>query len=325
MKVAHHLLSCLQELRIIKLKYELLSRKVDIMKKQYAMVAVALAAAFSVTQASAGAVSSQAQCTLDSYTITKAAPAGQTPVSIGTTINATKCYGTVAMEPTNNPASIKPDGGNLGYLNDGLLNGENGVLPWTTFITSDQLQDLNPAPGTGKVDPGWIQLGTMSASAGTLTTSNLGTGTSAYNLNNVLTFTQDTTSPNKSASIYGTWSLNLDADIINKLHTAGLFQRNNFDQLAFVVKASNSWAVYDFDFTKFGGFDLTQPYSLSGTWNLDDFQNKNGKDQELSFLGVWARDPVAPASSNVPEPGMLALFGAGMLSMAALRRRRQAK
>jgi len=299
------------------------------MRKQMCMAMGAVAVAFFANAATAVAKPAdpaQAKCSTDSYTITKAAAAGQTPQSIGTPINATGCYGTVKLEPTNNPASIHPDGGNLGYLNDGLLNGENGVLPWSTFVTPDRLQDLNPAPGTGNVDPGWIQLGTMSASAGTLNTSGIGTGANPFNLNNVLTFTQATTSASNSASIYGTWSLSLDADIVSKLHDAGLFQRNNFDQLAFVVKASNSWAVYDFDFTTIGGFDLTQPYSLSGTWNLDDFQNKDGNDQELSFLGVWARDPVGPgATGNVPEPGMLALFGAGLLSLGALRRRRQAK
>jgi hypothetical protein len=296
------------------------------MKKQFAMVVGALVTAFSAASASAGT------CTLDSYTITKAAPAGTTPVSLGATINATSCVGVNTMVAGSNPASISPDT-NLGYLNDGLLNGEGGLLPWNTFITANQLQDLNPAPNTGAVDPGWIQLGTMSASSGTLTTSGITTPGGTFNLGNVLTFTENTTNTTNGGGleggISGTWTLSLNPGIINVLHANGLFNRNNFDQLAFVVKASNSWAVYDFDFTKIGGFDLTQPYSLAGTWNLNDFRNSNNKaDQNLSFLGVWARDPAAaeaPGQTTVPEPGVLGLFGAGLLGMAALRRRRQAK
>ncbi len=286
------------------------------MKKSTSMLIGAVIAAFAATSAQA------VQCTTDSYTITAAAPAGQNPVPLNTTIEATKCFGTFQMTPGSNPASLQPDSGNLGYLNDGLLNGEGGLVPWSTFINENQLQDLNPAPGTGRVDPGWIQLATMDGT-GKVTTSSIGTGANALNLNQVLKFSETTDITGKI--IAGTWSLALDAGIINTFKANGYFQNNNFDQLAFVVKASNNWAVYDFDFTKLTGFDLTKPYSLSGTWNLDDFKNKNGNDQALSFLGVWARDPETAKTNVVPEPGMLALFGAGLLSLAGLRRRRQGK
>ncbi len=293
------------------------------MNKSYAKMVGALAATISMASATAAVMPS---CTLDSYAITAAAGAGATPVSLGATINATSCLGVKTMEPGKNPASVKPDDGNLGYLNDGLLNGEGGLVPWNTFISATQLQDLNPAT-KGAVDPGWIQLGTMSSSNGTLSTSSIGTGASAFNLGNVLTFTEKTTNTTNGGGlkggIAGTWTLNLNPNIVNILHANGLFLRNNFDQLAFVVKASNSWAVYDFDFTKIGGFDLTKPYSLSGTWNLNDFRNPTNKaDQGLSFLGVWARDPMGPASNNVPEPGILGLFGAGLVSLMGLRRRK---
>lgn len=293
------------------------------MKKQCSKVAIALLAIFAVNAALAAPPSPPPPppppppCTLDSYSITAAALAGTTPAPIPT-INATSCYGVVNLESGANPASIHPDNGNLGYLNDGLLNGENGVLPWSTFIQTGDLQDLNPATPGANQDPGWIQLGTMGSSTGSMTYSNIGTG--SFNASQILNFSQTLTT--SGGSISGTWSLTLDEDIISILHANGLFLRSQFDHLAFVVKSSDKWAVYDFNFNDIDGFDLSQPYSMSGTWNLNDFKNKNGNDQELSFLGVWARDPISNNTITVPEPGILALFGLGLLSLAGLHRRR---
>ncbi|MTW03371.1 PEP-CTERM sorting domain-containing protein [Duganella ginsengisoli] len=233
----------------------------------------------------------------------------------------------------NNPASVTVDN-NLGYLNDGLLNGEGNLIPFNYFITQSQLQDLNPND-VGARDPGWVELGRItnasalnSAGSATMVADSIKTSTGTLNLGSILSFTESAAPITSGGSRAGTWTLSLDANIVNVLKNNGLFQRNNFDQLAFVVKASDKWAVYDFDFTKLpaGMFDLTQPYSLSGTWNLNDFKNDPTKpDQGLSFLGVWARDPVLSQPTNVPEPGVLALFGAGLLGMAAARRRRQSK
>ncbi|GAB2877656.1 hypothetical protein GCM10027277_53750 [Pseudoduganella ginsengisoli] len=296
------------------------------MKKQYSKIVGALIAAFAANVAFATPAPPPATvpCTLDSYTITKAAPAGMNPVPIGPTFNATKCLGVVnGVSGGTNPANVQVNDGNLGYLGDGLLNGENNLVPWNTFITADQLLDLNPNT-TGAIDPGWIQLGTMNGSTSAMSYSSIGSGSTALNMSSILSFTQ-TKDANTGAIISGTWTLKLDANIINILHANGLFQRNNFDQLAFVVKASDKWAVYDFNFARdpyLSGFDLTQPYSLGGTWNLDDFKNSNGQDQALSFLSVWARDPISGPA--VPEPGVLGLLGVGLLAMTGLRRR-QAK
>lgn len=297
------------------------------MKKHFAMVVAALAGAFAAASASAAA------CTTDSYTITAAAPAGLTPVSLGKTIAATSCFGINQMVPTKNPASVS-NGSNLGYLNEGLLNGQDGLVPWDTFITDEQRQDLNPATD-GAIDPGWIQLGSMGSYAGkgvvnNMTASKIG----AFELDSIVKFSSvmdnTTSGGGLTGGKSGTWTLTLDPEIISKLTAAHLFERSHFDHLAFVVKASNSWAVYDFDFTQFADFDLTKPYSLSGTWNLNDFRNSPGKkgqstaDHGLSYLGIWARDPVSK-TNNVAEPGMLALLGAGLMGMSAMRRRRQAK
>lgn len=299
----------------------MLSPKGNKLTKSYSKLIGALAAVVFTTTATASV------CTNDSYAITAAAPAGVTPVSLSKPINATSCIGVNAMIPGSNPASFGPDA-NLGYSGDGLMNGEGGLVPWNTFISPSQLQDLNPAT-QGAVDPGWIQLSTIDANG--TSTSSIKTANGVFDLGSTLSFRENTTNTTTgggmAGGIAGTWALTLNPNIISILHSNGLFSRNNFDQLAFVVKAGNNWAVYDFDFTKstdLASFDLNTPYSLSGTWNLNDFRNPRGNaDQKLSFLSVWARDPAAAA--DVPEPAMLTLFGAGLLSMAGLRRRRKAK
>jgi hypothetical protein len=68
-------------------------------------------------------------------------------------------------------------------------------------------------------------------------------------------------------------------------------------------------------------FDLGIPYTLTGTWNMGDFMNPAGNNQQdISHISVWARDPITPLN-EVPEPAGLALFGASLLALCTFRRR----
>jgi hypothetical protein len=227
-------------------------------------------------------------------------------------ISATSCAG---VYTGNDGPALNPSP-NLGYLNDGLLNGQFGLLSPTQFISSSQLQALK-TPGS-LVDPGWIKLGQMDdKNAGELVYSTITPGGAPFSLSNVLKYTQTQTS-----NIGGSWLLTVDKNIVNLLAAAGL-SRSTFDHLAFEVKSSTSWAVYDFDFNLInanaGGsaFDLNVPYTLSGTWTMNgDFQNASSNPQDISHMSVWARDPLP--SNQVPVPGTLFLVAIGLVSLGVM-------
>lgn len=271
-------------------------------------------------------------CTTSNYNITAFAPSPNTPVATAVPISATSCIGLYSTP--NNLGPFAAEQPNLGYLGNGLLNGEkdannNVIVNPTQFLSSGQsLQDLNPHTN-GAIDPGWVQLGSMSSNSGNLTTANVTPeGGSAFDLGQVLSFSQAVTNTS-NGTIAGTWSLTINPNIVSILNANGLFQRSHFDHLAFEVKAASVWAVYDFDFdllnSQYGNpFNLTIPYNISGTFNLDDFKNSNGQDQNISLMSVWARDPLG-AETPIAEPGALALFGVGLLSLAGWSRRRQAR
>lgn len=255
------------------------------------------ALSFSVASFSASA----ATCTVDSFTITSATISGTSlTANFNPGINATRCYGVIGGNDESG-GTLNPDP-NLGWLGDGLLNGEGNLVSPTQFITADQLQALEDP--TKPVDPGWIMLGYFDGDSGSLTTS-----TKPFDLTEVLTL---------EFNANGTWSLTTVANIVEILEQK-LPNRTYFDHLAFTIKSGNEnsgggWAIYDFDFNKIQGFDLTTPYSFTGTWNTDDF---GGKD--ISHLSIWARDPITP--NKVPLPGTLLLIGAGLMALGFSRRK----
>lgn len=288
---------------------------------------------------------SQAQAALITPTFNKTDCAGVTLTSITTltdqstnllgssVYNASQCIGFIGTD--DKPKISYNDGPwhvegstNIGYLGDGLLNGQvkhgDQYFDGSEFITvPDDLQALkDPAQ---KVDPGWIHLVSFDAKGAQYEYSTMGAGLvgkPTLNIADLLTFSLECTSGSIGDCSAGTWRLETKLDIIEQV--TRLLGPAAFDHLAFSIKTANSFVVYDFNFKDIfaaekakgnNSLNFSTPYILAG--GFDNSFDLGG--QGISHLNVLARDP--QDLTRIPEPAPFAIFGLGVL-LVLLRARR---
>lgn len=262
------------------------------------------------------------QCSVNALTITrieKSPPGGKNAVYAGRQ-KATRCLGLFSGNDASGTLSTPRP--NVGQRYNGLLNGQGGLLDPAWFNNAAAPSPLLDLDKNGSdTDPGWIYLGQATRQAKAF-------GMSAYNkplkLADVLTVQFQCTGTGDSACTQGAWSLQTSLDFVEKMQAA--LGRNAFDHLAFVLQTSDRFAVYDFDFNLLSvglpGLDDSTPYAFTGTWNTNDFLDRNGKPQKVAHFSVWAREPVPAEINEVSEPGVAFLVAAGLAGVAVARRRR---
>lgn len=228
----------------------------------------------------------------------------------GFTTAAAACAGSFSGNDTSRLGS------NLGYAEEGLLNGavqtsapKEVLFSGGAFITPDYpLQDLK-GDGTAN-DPGWILLGKFTPGEGFATEAiggNSGIVRSSF-------FSATETSAGQ-----GTWAFTPDAAAAARAATA--LGNNWFDQFALVFKAGNELAVYDFTPALFGAASplSTDPImNWFGSYDVSKTLTNGSEAFGLSHVSLWARDP-----GHLPEPSTFALLGLAACALAWARRQRR--
>ncbi|MDF2177013.1 PEP-CTERM sorting domain-containing protein [Aliiglaciecola sp. CAU 1673] len=245
--------------------------------------------------------------------------------------DSTSCLG-VFKNANDDQHNLSNPAINIGQLDSGLLNGQGGLIDYMAFISDSDLQDFD---GDGNAtDPGWIYLANYQAGGNTEYRSLGPIGGQSLNIADLLTITISCTWQSGEC-VKGAWELRTKLDIIDKVQA--LLGKATFDHLTFALKASNDFAIYDFNFNDIFAaekqrnagsvLNFNTPYVLSGFFNTYDFSKINGKGKTiyngLSHMNIAARDPSDPSTTQVPEPAAILLFGFGLLMMGRTARSRQ--
>lgn len=285
-------------------------------KRFPAIASIALVSLCSLPVAAKPVSSTLNNCTLGSVKVTAvtlAADGSSVPTASTLPIDYQSCYGAFSGNDQPYPTT------NLGYFNDGLLNGQpqkfqgpgtggdlfgNGAFLGGAYTP----YDLN---GDGQVDPGWIYLGKIDdpASGAFDPVDTIG-GVTGIVLSSFFTASYD------AAKGVWTWAFTPDKDVAAR--AGEVLGDNYFDQFALVFKQSDGFAAYNFTGEQFGVVhpDADDPIlNFYGTADLSKVFGSTG----LSHISLWARDP--GFANDVPEPGTIALTGIALLGLASRRRK----
>lgn len=232
------------------------------------------------------------------------------------TYNSTSCMGIDGNDPQYGGSGDI----NIGLFGDGLLNGESFNVPkaandykFSTSVFADPIFD----PKLGIMKPGWIGLASVGS---TITYNNVnGDLLSQYFQLDFWAGSNEGTAAKGATS--GGWRLTVFADAVNAAKK--LLGDSYFDHLNIVLKGSNGFMAYNFDFNKIfdthnaapanaaNQLSLSQYYTLAGVWDMRDFTNQNGNQQGLSHATLAAHDPID--TKTVPAPAALSLLGLGLM------------